>query len=139
MQHGITIFIHMLKICGLLWLLLQKNYHKIGNKIISYQKDLLTPLSLLFHPATCGQPDIPPNALLTYKKGIIRGNIFLEDSEVLFVYSTSDGKAYLHSFCQNGNWTEPIPINGINNRLFNHHSLQATICKVSDNHIKIIV
>ena len=140
MQPGITVFLHMLQICGLLFdyycrkIIIKMEIKSYPIKKISYQH-----YHFFFHPATCGQPDIQPNALLIYKKGIIRGKIFLEDSNVIFVYSSNNGKAYFRSFCQNGNWTAPIPIKGINNRLFNYHSIQAKICEVSDNHIKIIV
>ena len=99
---------------------------------------LNTDITPFFTKTACDEPIIPANGSLhsTSRSRYPNGK-YPKRTEVIFQYQTGNGTALRHRFCKDGKWTRLTPLNGINNRLCNNQSIQAIICEVSSNDIKI--
>ena len=89
---------------------------KQGKKLYSITSiwSILT-INSIFHQATCGDPDIPTNQSLysTIRMKNSYGE-YPHGTKALFICDTGREIGLCQSFCQDGNWTEVLPIKGIN-------------------------
>ena len=88
---------------------------------------LLLTINLFFQTA-CDEPDIPTNGSLhSISKFRYPNGKYPERAEAIFQYHTRNETAFHHGFCKDGRWTKLVTLNGTNNRLLNHQSIQTEI------------